>query len=65
MPAVKPHEKMILIVYPDPEYRDRKRLKEQFEVSSSSIWHKISQNWQPYASFTRHYVEIVEWFSLK
>ena len=24
---------MILIVYPDPEYRDRKRLKEQFGVS--------------------------------
>ena len=35
MGPVKPHEKMILIVYPDPEYRDRKRLKEQFEVSSS------------------------------
>ena len=41
MGPVKPHEKVILIVYPDPEYRDRKRLKEQFEVSSSSIWHKI------------------------
>ena len=33
MGPVKPHEKMILIVYPDPEYRDRKRLREQFEVS--------------------------------
>ena len=33
MAPVKPHEKMILIVYPDPEYRDRKRLREQFEVS--------------------------------